>query len=80
MHDGSTLPAKGASAMRIGNRSDAEQLVRGVLSTMAELEAKGATFSEPVTDQGYGLVTTMDVPGADPIQIYQPKHQIAYKL
>jgi hypothetical protein len=39
MHDGSTLPAKGASAMRIGNRSDAEQLVRGVLSTMAELEA-----------------------------------------
>src|SRR6478735_6963135 len=48
--------------------------------TRAELEAKGATFSDEIADQGYGLVTTMNVPGADPIQIYEPRHQIAYKL
>jgi catechol 2,3-dioxygenase-like lactoylglutathione lyase family enzyme len=49
-------------------------------ATRADLEAKGATFSAPVTDEGYGLVTTMDVPGADPIQLYQPKHETAYGL
>jgi hypothetical protein len=49
-------------------------------ATRADLEAKGATFSGPVTDEGYGLVTTMDVPGADPIQLYQPRHETAYGL
>jgi catechol 2,3-dioxygenase-like lactoylglutathione lyase family enzyme len=48
--------------------------------TIAELQAKGATFSDEIADQGYGLVTTMNVPGADPIQIYEPRHAIAYKL
>jgi catechol 2,3-dioxygenase-like lactoylglutathione lyase family enzyme len=49
-------------------------------ATRADLEAKGATFSAPVTDEGYGFVTTMDVPGTDPIQLYQPKHETAYGL
>ena len=49
-------------------------------ATRSELEAKGATFSAPVTDQGYGLVTMLDVPGADAIQLYQPRHTTAYGL
>ena len=51
-----------------------------VEGTRAELEAKGATFSTPITDEGYGLATMMDVPGADPIQLYQPRHATAYDL
>jgi catechol 2,3-dioxygenase-like lactoylglutathione lyase family enzyme len=47
-------------------------------ATRAELEAKGATFTEPVTDQGFGLVTMVEVPGTDPIMIYQPKHTVAH--
>ncbi len=47
-------------------------------ATRAELEAKGATFSSGVVDEGYGLVSMLDVPGADPIQIYQPRHRTAY--
>jgi catechol 2,3-dioxygenase-like lactoylglutathione lyase family enzyme len=47
-------------------------------ATVAELAAKGATFSSPVTDRGFGLVTALDVPGADPIGLYQPKHSTAY--
>ena len=47
-------------------------------ATRAELAAKGATFGAPVTDEGYGLVTMVDVPGADPIQLYQPRHTTAY--
>ncbi len=48
--------------------------------TRAELEGKGATFSSPITDEGYGLVTMLDVPAADPIMLYQPKHTTAYSL
>jgi catechol 2,3-dioxygenase-like lactoylglutathione lyase family enzyme len=47
-------------------------------ATRAELEAKGAMFTEPVTDEGYGLVTRVAVPGADPIMIYEPRHTVAY--
>ena len=47
---------------------------------MAGLEAKGATFTTPVTDQGFGLTTLVEVPGADPILLYQPKHPTAYDL
>ena len=48
--------------------------------TRTELEANGATFSTPISDEGFGLVTMMEVPGADPIMLYQPKHPTAYNL
>jgi catechol 2,3-dioxygenase-like lactoylglutathione lyase family enzyme len=51
-----------------------------VAATRAELEAKGATFSSPIGDQGFGLTTMMDVPGADPIMLYEPRHPTAYGL
>ena len=49
-------------------------------ATMDDLRAKGATFGAGVTDQGFGLVTMLDVPGADPIQLYEPRHELAYTL
>jgi catechol 2,3-dioxygenase-like lactoylglutathione lyase family enzyme len=49
-------------------------------ATRAELEAKGALFTTPIRDEGYGLTTLVDVPGTDPIMLYQPKHPIAYDL
>jgi predicted enzyme related to lactoylglutathione lyase len=48
--------------------------------TRAELEAKGATFDGPIQDQGYGRVAMMNVPGSCQIQLYQPRHPIAYAL
>src|SRR5690606_34610889 len=49
-------------------------------ATMRELEAKGATFTGGVQDQGYGLVTMLEVPGADPIMLYEPRHEVAHPL
>ena len=49
-------------------------------TTCAELEAKGATFPAPVTDEGWGVCTSLDVPGTDPIMLYQPRHPTAYDL
>lgn len=48
--------------------------------TMRELAARGATFSGSVEDHGYGLVVMMNVPGADDIQLYEPRHPTAYNL
>ena len=48
--------------------------------TVAELEAKGVTFTGPVRDQGYGLVTTMVIPGGAELDLYQPRHPVAYDL
>jgi catechol 2,3-dioxygenase-like lactoylglutathione lyase family enzyme len=51
-----------------------------VEATRAELEAKGATFGSPVVDRGFGLTTMLDVPGADPIMLYEPRHSTAFQL
>ena len=47
-------------------------------STMDELISRGAVFTTDPTDRGYGLVVMMAVPGADDIQLYEPRHTTAY--
>jgi predicted enzyme related to lactoylglutathione lyase len=49
-------------------------------ATVAELTGKGVEFTAPVTDAGFGLITTLRLPGGGELQLYQPKHQIAYDL
>ena len=46
---------------------------------MDELRAKGAEFSSGPDDHGYGIVAMLVVPGADDVQLYQPRHQTAYQ-
>ena len=55
-------------------------IVDDLESTMAELREKGAEFSSGPDDHGYGLVAMVKVPGADDVQLYQPRHQTAYGL
>jgi catechol 2,3-dioxygenase-like lactoylglutathione lyase family enzyme len=49
-----------------------------VEATRAELEAAGASFASPVEDHGFGLVTMLELPGAVPIMVYEPRHETAY--
>lgn len=49
-------------------------------ATVTELEAKGVTFSGPVEDQGFGLVTDIVVPGGVTVQLYEPRHPVAHDL
>ena len=51
-----------------------------VAATRLELEAKGATFDGDIADEGFGLVTMMDLPGAGRILVYQPTHPTAYDM
>jgi hypothetical protein len=41
---------------------------------MAHLGRKGAEFTAPVSQERWGLVTGMRVPGAGEIGLYQPTH------
>ncbi|OZM75179.1 extradiol dioxygenase [Amycolatopsis antarctica] len=49
-------------------------------ATVDELSAKGVEFVEPVTDQGFGRMTALRVPGAGTIGLYQPLHPTANDL
>ena len=51
-----------------------------IAATRAELEAKGAVFSNGIEDYGFGLAANLELPGAGPILLYQPKHPEAYDL
>jgi catechol 2,3-dioxygenase-like lactoylglutathione lyase family enzyme len=51
-----------------------------VAKTVQELNAKGAEFTREIRDDGYALTTTLKVPGAGELMVYQPKHPTAYDL
>jgi predicted enzyme related to lactoylglutathione lyase len=48
-----------------------------VKATVADLESKGVTISRPITDAGYGLLTSIRLPGGAELGLYQPKHPLA---
>jgi predicted enzyme related to lactoylglutathione lyase len=49
-------------------------------ATCAELEQNGAVLSGAIADHGFGIGALVQVPGADPIMIYEPKHTTALDL
>ena len=49
-------------------------------ATVAELSAKGAEFSGEVQDFGFGFATSLKLPGAGDIFLYEPKHPEAHSL
>jgi hypothetical protein len=40
-----------------------------------ELKAKGVEFVEPINDEGFGLTTSLKVPGAGRLGLYQPAYE-----
>jgi catechol 2,3-dioxygenase-like lactoylglutathione lyase family enzyme len=63
-----------------GGRHELYLMCDDITETMAELTAKGARFGSPVTEAGFGLLTTILVPGAGEIGLYEPRHPTAYDL
>jgi hypothetical protein len=48
-------------------------------ATMNELTKKGVEFAAPVTEQRWGLLTSVKIPGGGTLSLYQPKHPTATK-
>lgn len=49
-------------------------------ATKAQLRAKGVEVSDEVDDQGWGLVSSLVVPGAGDLMLYEPRHEPAHSL
>jgi catechol 2,3-dioxygenase-like lactoylglutathione lyase family enzyme len=45
-----------------------------VHATVADLKNKGVEVSRPVSDEGFGLVTSIELPGGEELGLYEPKH------
>jgi len=48
-----------------------------VVVTVEELKRKGVEFTGPITDEGFGLMTAMKVPGGGELGLYEPRHPTA---
>lgn len=46
--------------------------------TVAELQAKGVEFTAPVSDEGFGLLTSLKLPGGGELGLYEPRHPIPH--
>jgi catechol 2,3-dioxygenase-like lactoylglutathione lyase family enzyme len=45
-----------------------------VHATVERLEAKGVRFTGRVTDEGFGLMTAIELPGGGRLGLYEPRH------
>jgi hypothetical protein len=57
-------------------RQELHLMCDDVAGTVREFEAKGISCS-PVEDQGWGLVTTIRLPGGEELGLYEPRHPTA---
>ena len=48
-----------------------------IAATVEELKAKGVEFATPVTEQGFGLMTRLTLPGGGELGLYEPRHPTA---
>ena len=48
-----------------------------VNATVEELKGKGVEFARGISDQGWGLVTSIRMPGGGELGLYQPRHPTA---
>jgi hypothetical protein len=49
-------------------------------STLAELAAKGVQTAQQVSEEGWGRLASIRLPGGSTLPIYQPRHPVAYDL
>jgi catechol 2,3-dioxygenase-like lactoylglutathione lyase family enzyme len=61
-------------------RSELYLMCDDLAATVADLTAKGVEFTSGVSEQGWGLLTTLRVPGAGEIGLYEPRHPVAHSL
>lgn len=45
-----------------------------VRATIDELTARGVEFARPVSEEGFGLMTAIRLPGGGELSLYEPRH------
>jgi len=57
-----------------GGRQELYLMCDDVEATVRELREKGVEFARPVSDEGFGLVTAIKLPGGGELGLYEPRH------
>jgi catechol 2,3-dioxygenase-like lactoylglutathione lyase family enzyme len=65
-----------ASGVGAGGTHEMWLMCDDVHKTVAELKAKGVEFTQPIADQGWGIVTRLRIPGGGEMGLYQPRHPL----
>jgi predicted enzyme related to lactoylglutathione lyase len=61
----------------IGVRHQLSLMCDDLTTTVAELRSKGLEIRGEPEDQGYGIFTTIALPGGLDVLLYQPRHELA---
>ena len=67
-------PGPGITEQRTEGRTELFLMCHDVAATRRELEAKGVRFVDAIADEGWGLITTLEVPGYGEMGLYEPRH------
>jgi hypothetical protein len=51
-----------------------------IATAVAELTGRGVAAEEPVTDEGWGLLTSIRLPGGGRLGLYEARHPTAFDL
>jgi hypothetical protein len=76
----SELAVHATEAVPQADRADLVEfylLCDDVNATVAELRDKGVDMSGDVSDEGWGLLTSIPLPGGGRIGLYEPRHPMA---
>ncbi len=58
-----------------GPRHEVSFYCDDIQATVAELTAKGVTFTTPISEQQWGFLTRFRIPGGLEVDLYQPKYR-----
>jgi predicted enzyme related to lactoylglutathione lyase len=57
-----------------GDQHELYLMCDDVEAMVAELKAKGVDVARPISDEGFGRVTAIRLPGGGELGLYQPRH------
>lgn len=69
-------PAEGPT-YESGTRHQFSLMCDDIHATVRELRAKGIDVQGEPTDEGYGIIVMLNLPGGVEVQLYEPRHPMA---
>jgi predicted enzyme related to lactoylglutathione lyase len=57
-----------------GGRHELYLMCDDIEGTVEELRQKGVEFTRPVSDEGFGLMTALNLPDGGELGLYEPRH------